>query len=114
MIIELNLVENNPEMFRRGFREWLMENAGIWRAFENEAERVWAKGRTHWSAHTIIEYLRHETMFRDASDEQFKISEQWTSSIARLYGLKYPERVGFFAYREGRGVVAAMPLRVAA
>ena len=54
MIIELNLVENNPEMFRRGFREWLMENAGIWRAFENEAERVWAKGRTHWSAHTII------------------------------------------------------------
>lgn len=98
-----------PEMFRDDFDGWLLNNWYLYLRFEKEANRV-AHRRTHYSANTIIEYLRHETAMRDSTDEEFKFNDRWTSSIARLYGLMNPINAGLFEYRERRdGVVSGAP-----
>lgn len=90
--------------FRPCFVSWLSENLNVWHAFNREANKVWDRGRRHYSARTIIEYLRHETGLTDNGSE-FKINGNNVSDLARLYALMYPDRAGFFEFR--RRVVAA-------
>lgn len=101
-------VATKPEYFREGFAAWIAVNWPIYEAFEREANRVHASGRAHWSAYTIIEYLRHETAARDATAE-FKLNQAWTSSIARLYGLMNPECATLFEFRERENGVVKTP-----
>lgn len=94
----MTFIATKPTLFRPGFAPWLAENWGLYLAFEREANLVAATGRKHWSANTIIEYLRHETALRDNSSE-FKFNDRWISSIARLYPLMNPGRGELFEYR---------------
>ena len=81
---------------------WLAENKHIWDRFYAEANRVWAKGRPHYSARTIIEYMRHETTLREKGEE-FKINNTVAPYLARLYVNMHPERAAFFNLREHHG-----------
>ena len=98
----LDLVRQDRENFLPGFAVWLAENLHVWRAFEREADRVWARGRRHWSARTIIEYLRHETALSD-SGADFKVNNVAAPDLARLYRLRYPERADLFDTRRMPG-----------
>lgn len=80
------------------FSEWLSENWYIWLAFESEANKAWDRGRKHYSARTIGEYLRHNTLVREASGE-FKVNDHRWPDLARLYLAIYPTRHGFFELR---------------
>ena len=104
----LVFVETKPEYFRPDFAQWLTENFSIWEAFEREANNVWASGRRHYSAYTVIEVLRHHTLLAD-KDAEFKINQRWTSSIARLYAFMYAERAELFEYRERHNSVVQAP-----
>lgn len=98
----LVFVEARPELFRSDFREWLERNFSVWEAFEREANKVWASGRRHYSARTIGEYLRHETLLREApSDPKFKLNDHFWPDLARLHMLYHEEREGFFEFRSG-------------
>lgn len=77
--------------FRPDFLEWLEANFPIWERFEAEANRVYDNGRKHYSARTIIEWLRHETSAREVGGE-FKINGNFVPDLARLYSFMYPER----------------------
>jgi hypothetical protein len=81
----------NAEYFRPDFYDWLTDNWHIFTAFEHQADMVWARGRTHYSARTIIEYLRHETSVREAGDG-WKINDWYTPCLARLYVMLHPDR----------------------
>lgn len=94
----MTFIASKPDLFRPGFGPWLTENWTLYLAFEREAELVARRGRRHYSANTIIEYLRHETTLRDLADD-FKFNDRWTSSIARLYPLMNPGRGELFEYR---------------
>ena len=86
--------------FRRDFLGWLSANYSVWLAFEREADRVWDRGRRHYSARTIGEYLRHESALRETQNEHgWKLSDWWWPDLARLYMLLHPERTGFFETR---------------
>lgn len=99
------ICESVPAQFRPRFCEWLSENWTIYANFEREALHV-ASGRAHYSAHRIIEYLRHDTVLKTGED--YKINEAWTSSMARLFAHMNPQHAGLFEYRErGDAVVAA-------
>lgn len=98
----LALVRQDRENFLPGFGGWLAENLHVWRAFEREANRVWDRGRRHWSARTIIEYLRHETALAD-DGRDFKINNVTAPDLARLYRLRYPERADLFELRRMPG-----------
>ena len=61
------------------------------------------KGRTHYGAKTIVEVLRYETDLRD-SEQTFKLNNNYTSGLARLFmsehGERYPK---FFQLRDSLG-----------
>ena len=92
--------------FRCDMYAWLHnpQNVGVWRRFEQEANRIWASGRTHYSARTIGEYLRHHTLAADAGAD-FKVNDHIWPMLARLWTFLYPTRAGFF---ELRGVVVGV------
>lgn len=96
------LIHEHADTFRPGFALWLRENRNVWRAFEREANRAWARGRRHYSARTIIEFLRHETALADDGAD-FKINGNNVPDLARLYRLRHPERAGLFETRRLAG-----------
>lgn len=102
-----------PDCFREGFGRWLEDNWGIWLAFEKEALRVHAAGRTHYSANRVIEYLRHDTAMRDR-DSEWKMDDRWVSSLARLFAMMNPRMSELFEFRERRDGVVRRAHQVAA
>lgn len=88
------------------FNRYLRENPGVWRAFEAEALRVVAAGRTHHSARAILYWLRHETAVRE-KDGAFKINNVWSPWFARLFEQRYPEHRGLFTKRRAAADEAA-------
>lgn len=65
------------------FAEWAHENAHIVQAFFSSADAV-ARYRAYYSARTISEVLRHESIVRDKGSE-WKINNNRTPDLARLY-----------------------------
>ena len=90
----LHRIHENLDRFRSDFPVWFSRNHAIWRRFEQEANFLWINGRRHYSARTIIEFIRHETNVRQL-DTDFKINNSYVPDLARLYGLLHPERTLF-------------------
>lgn len=94
------ILANNATDFRADFREWLEDNWHVWEAFRDQADRIWDRGRRHYSARTIGEWMRHETAMRQAAgSEPWKLNDHYWPYLARLYMLINPERAGFFEVR---------------
>lgn len=100
------IIVQAPDQFRDGFYVWLKENWDLYRNFEREGLRVLDRGREHYSAHRIIEYMRHDTMLRGVEDD-FKINEAWTSSMARLFAHLNPRGANLFEFRVRKGGIVA-------
>lgn len=98
--LTLRLVAGHPGAFRNDLLEWFQHEPNwlIWSAFRSQANHVWNSGRRHYSARTIGEFLRHETVLAD-TDADFKINDWIWPDLARLYMLERPERAGFFETR---------------
>ncbi len=92
------LANQHAGVFRAGFLTWLTENMHVWAAFQREANRIWARGRRHYSARTIGEVLRHESALAENGSE-WKLNNSHFPDLARLYLLVHPEREGFFELR---------------
>lgn len=94
----LRQITLNSGLFRKEFSGWLVANWHIWQSFDREANVVWGKGRSHYSARTLIEFIRHETFIRE-SNSNFKVNNSYVPDIGRLYGLMHPDRSDFFECR---------------
>lgn len=98
------LARDHVALFRPGFVTWLVANVHVWNAFAREADKVWGRGRRHYSARTIGEVLRHESALREVGGE-WKLNNVVFPDLARLYAIRYPERATLFEFR-GRQVAA--------
>lgn len=107
----LALIEQNAHYYHRQFPQWLRENWHVWVQFEREATRMRRAGREHYSAYTIVEYLRHSTALAQQGGD-FKLNANVVASLARLYVTAHPQAFGFFEFRRLRSKDA--PLGVAA
>ena len=94
----LLFVLSRPGLFRADFAEWLETNWPLWEAFERQSNKVYLTGRKNYSARTIIEWMRHETLLAEVNSE-FKINNNFAPDLARLYIQMYPSRAGFFELR---------------
>lgn len=92
--------------FSPEFAEWLAANTHIWTRFCGEAHCIWNSGRRHWSARTIIEYLRHETALTEVGGE-FKINNNYAPDMARLFADTFPDRASLFSTRHMPGSARA-------
>lgn len=101
----LNIARENS-VFPPEFAAWLQENMHIWEAFKNEAFAVICKGYRHYSARTIIHVLRHHSALHEKSGE-WKINNNHSPYLARLFDLVYPQHAGLWEYRETKKVKGA-------
>lgn len=79
---------------------WLKDkrNEDLWKKFKKSANEEWNKGSRRDSARRIVEQLRNKTNAKD-SGFLFKIDNDVTPKMARLWITLYPERHGFFEFR---------------
>ena len=95
----LKIVQHNPTQFSDEFEDWIKDNLHIWKAFEKEALLVLAKGREHYSARTIIEFLRHHSAVSEVGG-MWKINDHSVPYLGRLFVLVHPEEKNFFEFRK--------------
>lgn len=83
--------------FRPGFLVWLGDHEEIYRMFEEQAFALIDKGRTHFSARTIVEEIRHYTRLHEMGN--FKINDHRSPDLARVFVIHHPEHAMFWEYR---------------
>lgn len=91
------------EQFTEAFLDYLPANVAVFAAFEREALTIIRRGFVHYSARTIIEVLRHHSALAEV-DGKFKLDNDFTPGLARLFGLAHPEHADLFALREAKTV----------
>lgn len=88
-----------PTYFSDGFYLWLIDNYAVFEYFERSAIQVSDKGFKHYSARTIVEVMRHRTNIREIGDGTWKLNNNRTPEMAKLFMLLHPEYRGFFEFR---------------
>lgn len=94
-----NIAHEHKEQFSDEFLRWLPENAHIWMAFEQEAFKVVRAGFKHYSARTILEFLRHHSALAERNGDGWKINNNFTPYLARLFAILNPNLANLFEYR---------------
>ena len=67
------------------FREWLEQNWAIWEEFQRLADEMRLRGRQYYSARAVIHVLRWHRALRDPTEEEYKINNNRSAGLARLY-----------------------------
>ena len=101
-----DLFDNTPEAimlrhadkFTDEFILWLPSNRHIWDAFVAEAFKVIRAGFKHYSTKTIIHVLRHHSALHESGGE-WKLNNNISPYLARLFDLCYPQHAGLWEYR---------------
>ena len=93
----LNFIEIHDSYFKKPM-EWFDNNWHVVEAFEKSALNIISKGRSHYSARTIVEVLVHESIIAE-KDGQFKIGNDNAPDLARVFVVLHPEHKNFWEYR---------------
>jgi hypothetical protein len=108
----LDMARRHSFQFTPDFLAYLPDNLHIYQRFEREALRVARRGRTHYSARTIIEVLRHESALRESGDA-WKLNDHNTPYLARLFALMNPAHAKMFEFREAKAATRGVSYRFA-
>ena len=98
----IGFLHDHKEKFSDEFIEWFPDNEHVWNAFVDEAFKIHKKGFKHYSAKTIIHVLRHHSAVAENGSE-WKINNNHSPYLARLFDLVYPHKAGLFEYRTVKG-----------
>ena len=81
--------------------EVLRQNPQIYEDFERESMLIVNRGFKHYSARTIVHYLRHWTALHADPDSEFKINNDLSPFLARMFMCRNRDRIPkkFFEYR---------------
>lgn len=94
-----HILDANKHLFTKEFLLWFPENEHIWIAFVSESSKVINAGFRHYSARTIIHVLRHHSALAETRSE-WKINNNISPYLARLFALVHPEHKDLFEYRK--------------
>jgi hypothetical protein len=97
--IYIDLINENREKFSDEFVTWLPQNPHIWYYFARESFKIIDIGFKHYSARTILHFLRHHTAVEQRSTDGFKLNNNYSPYLARLFALRFPDRAYIFEYR---------------
>jgi len=95
----LAVLEAEPDLWPAPFTRCMVDNRRIWEAFVQNTLNVVRKGFKHYSARTIIHFMRHHSAMTEAEGE-WKINNNHSPYFARLFDRVYPEHVGLWEMRE--------------
>ncbi|MGL6123873.1 MAG: hypothetical protein ACRC1W_12855 [Shewanella sp.] len=88
----------NYQHFSGEFLQWIQDNVHVFHAFAEQVFLVRNKGFKHYSSKTIIEVLRHHSALSD-SGVVYKLNNNVTPYLPRLFDLMHPKCAGMFEYR---------------
>jgi hypothetical protein len=91
-------VVKHPGKYRPDFPGWLFENSHVYREFERRALRI-AQVRQHYSARTILESIRHDSLIGEVNGE-WKVNNNQIPDCARLFAQLNPLHADLFEFRE--------------
>lgn len=98
MTNEMIVLNTHRDQFSKEFLDWFPDNQHIWIAFVSETSKVINAGFRHYSARTIIHVLRHHSAISERGSE-WKINNNISPYLARLFALVYPQHKDLFEYR---------------
>ena len=93
----IQLMLDHDDIFSDEFIEWVPNNTHIVDAFIHETFKIIRKGYTHYSGRTILEVLRHHSALAESG--QWKLNNNHTPYLCRLFGLLNPKYSNIFEYR---------------
>jgi hypothetical protein len=99
----VKVMTDNKEQFTTEFMDWLPNNLHVWDAFVEEAMKIRRRGYKHYSARTIVHVLRHHSAISEKGSE-WKINNNHSPYLARLFDLMIPGFAGMWEYRETKKV----------
>jgi hypothetical protein len=99
----VKVMMENKEQFTTEFMDWLPNNLHVWDAFVEEAMKIRRRGYKHYSARTIVHVLRHHSAISEKGSE-WKINNNHSPYLARLFDLMVPSFAGMWEYRETKKV----------
>lgn len=99
----VKVMMDSKEKFTTEFMDWLPDNLHVWDAFVEETMKIRRRGYKHYSARTIVHVLRHHSAISETSRE-WKINNNHSPYLARLFDLMFPHYVGMWEYRETKKV----------
>jgi len=95
-------VRTRRDIYPTSFAAWFAQNHLVVEAFFETADLTRDQGRTHYSARTIWEYLRHHSNIVQASGVahlgEWKLPDHAIPYMARIY-MKARDCHGFFSLR---------------
>ena len=94
----VQLAKENRAEFLNEFMNWLPDNHHIWIAFVSETDKVIAAGFKHYSVRTIVHVIRHHSALVEQGSG-WKVNNNVSPYLARLYALVYPARANLFSKR---------------
>lgn len=101
------LARMHAGQFTPEFMAYLPDNLHVYEAFEREALRIVARGFAHYSARTILHVLRHHSALQEDAGGQWKLNNNVSPYLARLFALDHPAHENLFEYREAKAVQRA-------
>lgn len=90
----------NLGVFPLEFSDWLSDNFHVWEAFVSEADHVIPRGFKHYSARTILHVLRHHYAIAESVPQGWKLNNNRSPYLARLFAILHPVHGGLFEFRE--------------
>jgi len=85
----------------KNFNQYHRKNPHIWNEFQRLTLALIARGVKHYSARTIIHYIRMNTQLKE-NNSSFKINDHISPYYARKFMQEHPEHDGFFKVRRSR------------
>lgn len=92
------ILNKHRDQFSKEFLDWFPQNQHIWIAFVSETSKVINAGFSHYSSKTIIHVLRHHSALAERNSG-WKINNNISPYLARLFALTYPQHKDLFEYR---------------
>ena len=96
---QLDLIQSDP--VRTAFDKFHADNPHVYEWFKRNALALQARGRTHYSARTMLHAFRFHTDMT-TTDDTFKINNNWSPWYARMLMEDEPTLEGFFETRTAK------------
>tara|TARA_Y100000114_G_C11762444_1_gene330651 strand:- start:5318 stop:5695 length:378 start_codon:yes stop_codon:yes gene_type:complete len=97
-ITTVDILKDQLNKRRKNFLVWLKKNPEVWTEFVNLSFQAINAGRKQYSAWLIVAHIRVSREIK-SSDGTFKISNERTGWLARLFHHQYPEYQNFYKTR---------------
>lgn len=100
----IDTAQSRKGMFTKEFMDFLSANVSLYQAFEAQALEIVRLGFKHYSARTIIHYMRHHTALTQRGGGEWKINNNVSPYMARLFSELNPKHADLFEYRVTKAV----------